>query len=120
MLLDNMVYCPMCDEYFSDSEYLRTVFEDEKQLWLANMVTHYRHNHITSWNKCWGYGGGRYRNKWFGNYDNEKREVNERAKRQILRKCKSYLNANGFTSADFDALKSTDYKTMELAEKLLV
>ena len=52
---DYMVYCPICKHYFDGSEYLKTVFlDDEKTLWFANMVMHYRYTHITSWNKCWG------------------------------------------------------------------
>lgn len=111
------VYCPMCKGYFSGSDYLKTVFTDEKQLWLANMVTHYRHSHIESWNKCWGYRGSYYRSRWFSDYEEEKHKVNERAKRQIIRKCTDYLLYFGFTVEDFTALQSTEQKTIELATK---
>ena len=117
---DYMVYCPICKHYFDGSEYLKTVFlDDEKALWFANMVMHYRHSHITSWNKCWGYGGRYYRSGWFGDYDEEKAKVNERAKRQILRKCKDYLKANGFTKDVLDKLQNTTEETREVAMKIL-
>lgn len=115
-----VVYCPICKKYFQGSEYLDTIFkDDEKILWLSNMVTHYRHTHITSWNKCWGYGGGYYRGHWFGDYDEEKAKVNERAKRQIIRKCADYLKYYGFNTEDFKKLQNTTNETIIVAEKLL-
>lgn len=113
------LYCPLCKSRFHGSDYLETVFEDEAQLWLANMVMHYRHNHITSWNKCWGRYGSRYRQNWFGNYDEEKAKVNERAKRQIIRKAKDYLNAIGVKVSDFEVLQNTTEETLEVARKYL-
>lgn len=105
------VYCPMCNEYFGGSKYLRNVFKNnDKLLWFANMVTHYRHEHITSWNKCWGDGGSSYRNKWFSDYDTEKEMVNERAKRQIIRKCKEYMLFYSFSANDIKRLKGTEEK----------
>jgi hypothetical protein len=115
-----VVYCPICKKYFQGSTYLITVFEKDKILWLANMITHYRHTHITSWNKCWGYGGGYYRQNWFGDYDTEKQKVNERAKRQIIRKCTEYLKYYGFTTDDFLKLQNTTEETVNLANKVLV
>lgn len=110
------VYCPICNRWFEGSSYLFEEFkDDEKAIWLSNMVTHYRHTHITSWNKCWGYGGRFYRSGWFGDYDTEKQKVNERANRQIIRKAKDFLIENGFTSEDFKILKNTTEETMKLA-----
>ena len=83
------------------------------------MVTHYRHNHIDSWNKCWGRHGSRYRSNWFGDYEEEKIKVNERAKRQIIRKGKDILNRLGITPDHFRRLQNTEQKTMELANKNL-
>ena len=118
--IEYYVYCPMCKKYFCGSDYLYSIFAaDEKALWFANMVMHYRHSHITSWNKCWGYGGRYYRSGWFGDYDEEKAKVNERAKRQILRKCKDYLKANGFTVDVLDKLQNTTDETREVAMKIL-
>lgn len=113
------VYCPMCGEYFSGSKYLRGVFRNnDKLLWLANMVTHYRHEHITSWNKCWGDGGKYYRSKWFSDYETEKEIVNERAKRQIIRKCKEYMSFYSFSANDIKTLKGTEEETINLAIKI--
>ena len=113
-------YCPMCEKYFNESEYLRKVIETEKTLWLANMVTHYRHHHIKSWNRCWSYRSGNYyRSGWFGDYEEEKSKVNERAKRQIIRKCTAYLIHFNIEVKDFEGLQYNDDATIELAKKKL-
>ena len=113
------VYCPICNVRFEGSDYLKTIFEDERALWLANMVMHYRHTHITSWNKYWGYGGWYYRQaSHFGNYDEEKAKVNERAKRQIARKCKEYIVNNNVNKDVFMMLQNTTEETIKLVEKI--
>lgn len=115
-----IIFCPICDHYFYGSEYLYGIFHDDKKaLWFANMVMHYRHTHITSWNKCWGYGGRYYRSGWFGDYDEEKAKVNERAKRQILRKCKTFLRENKFSPDILDKLQNTTDETRKVAIKIL-
>lgn len=115
-----IIFCPICDHYFYGSEYLYGIFyDDKKALWFANMVMHYRHTHITSWNKCWGYGGRYYRSGWFGDYDEEKAKVNERAKRQILRKCKTFLRENKFSPDILDKLQNTTDETRKVAIKIL-
>lgn len=113
------VYCPLCGRYFHESAYLKTVIEDNGTLWIANMITHYRHNHISSWNKCWGYGGGRYRSGWFADYESEKRKVNERAKRQIIRKAAGYMKLKHITSKHFEGLQHNDEETLALARAVL-
>lgn len=114
------VYCPICDYWFDGSEYLMTIFENnDYMLWFANMVTHYRHTHITSWNKCWGYHGDYYRKKWFKDYNSEKEKVNERAKRQIIRKCRSFMQNNGFTLKNLGELVTVKEETLKVAMKLL-
>ena len=114
------IYCPMCDQYFKSSDFLLDQIKDDKVLWLANMVTHYRHIHIKSWDKCWGTNGGSYRGNLFGEYDLEKEKINERAKRQIIRKCKEYMNYFSIGIEHIKQLKNNnDAKTLEVAEKLL-
>jgi|GEM_PF-3473411 len=114
------VFCPICKTYFSSSEYLGSVIDNEKTLWLANMVTHYRHYHIKSWNRCWNSNSGnRYRSGWFGDYEEEKRMVNERAKRQIIRKCREYLKHNNFLLSDVELLEMNSPETLNLAIKIL-
>lgn len=116
-----MFYCPLCNRWHIASDYLRTVFKDNRELWLANMVTHYRHEHITSWNKMWGRYGHYYQEAaHFHDYDEEKHIVNERAKRQIIRKATDFLRENGITPATFRALQFTTEETMALAEKKLL
>jgi len=83
------------------------------------MVTHYRHTHITSWDKCWGRGGRFYRSGWFGDYESEKRQVNERAKRQIIRKALDYLLFHKINVKHFEMLESNQLETIELAKKML-
>jgi hypothetical protein len=113
--------CPICERKTEQSDYLNQIFKDEPEVnYLAHLVTHYRHNHIESWNKCWGRHGGRYRSNWFGDYDDEKKKVNERAKRQIIRKGKIVLNKLGITPEHFERLQNTEEKTMEIARKSLI
>jgi ribosomal protein L37E len=116
--------CPICKQYFKASPYLNQVFADTHARWLANMVTHYRHQHNSSWNKMWGRNGRSYCSG-FMDYDDEedyekmKQQYNERAKRQILRKCKDFMLQNGFKVDHVMQLQHNDTKTIELYRKLL-
>ena len=112
--------CPICNEYFETRPYLNKLFTDEHARWVANMVTHYRHAHITSWNKMWGYHGQYYTSGWYnGDYDDLKRKINERAKRQILKKCEKEMKADGFKVDHVKLLKNTDAATLKLYVKKL-
>lgn len=116
----NKFYCPLCNKCWQISEFLQKTFNDnDKALWFSNMVTHYRHEHITSWNKCWGYNGQYYRSKWFKDYDSEKAKVNERAKRQIIRKAKDFMIKYEIGVETVKKLKGYDSKTIELANEKL-
>lgn len=112
-------HCPICCEKFETSDYLNNVFKDEHVRWLANMVTHYRHEHLKSWDKTWSRGNYGWNQLSECTYDQEKQKVNERAKRQILRKCKDFMIQNGFTVEHVIQLKNTDSKTIELYQKIL-
>ena len=114
-------YCPLCGQRYDVSDYLMSVFkDDERALWLANMVMHYRHHHITWWNKCWGRYGWYYRDAaHFGDYDEEKSKVNEQAKRQIARKCPKYLIDNAINKEAFSKLQGTTEKTLATVDKIL-
>jgi hypothetical protein len=114
-------YCPICNRYFETSDYLSQIFEEDRTKWLANMITHYRHNHISSWNKAWGKNGSSYRENWEGSkeYDELKIEVNERAKRQILRKCKAFMIQNGFNISHVKSLSNTTQATIDFYTKIL-
>lgn len=116
----NKKVCPICGEGVTKSDYLEEIFKNSPKVnYLAHMVTHYRHNHITSWNKCWGPNGRYYRANWFGDYDEEKKKVNERAKRQIIRKGKETLRKLSIRSSDFLELQGTEQMTIDLAIKIL-
>lgn len=113
--------CPICQQKVETSEYLNSIFkENPKVNYLAHLVTHYRHNHIQSWNRCWGSYGRYYRHNWFGDYDEEKRKINERAKRQLIRKGHDILKSCGVTPEDFLSLQNTETKTIEVANKYLL
>lgn len=118
-----LFWCPLCRSHQGASVYLHhEVFPAQPGAeWVANMVTHYRHDHITSWNKMWrGFPGAAYRRAaHFGDYEEEKSKVNERAKRQILRGARDYLVRSGITAEDFAALKGTTEETMRLARRVL-
>ncbi|MFC0263828.1 hypothetical protein [Fontibacter flavus] len=122
---DNLRYlkeqiCPISNRKIKQSPYLAEVFKsDERTLWIANLITHYRHNIITYWDKCWGHNGYRYRRDWFGDYDEEKAKVNERAKRQIIRKAHKILIDCGITPETFSNLEGTTEETMKIAKKFL-
>lgn len=110
------IKCPICNTIFKCSDYLSEIFKEKPKVeWLANMVTHYRHEH-TKWDNAHGYYSKAYnQNK----YDEEKEIRNERAKRQIIRNCKQFLLDNEFKVEDFLMLQNTDSKTIELAQKIL-
>ena len=121
------VYCPIADcpsgnHLFNGSTYLGNLFADDpKAKWLANMVTHYRHNHIKSWNRNWGYNGHYYRKAYNftkDQYARRKHEINERAKRQIARKAKAFLLANGIGISTLLKLEGTEQETIDLWKKL--
>lgn len=112
--------CPICKEQVQKSNYLHQCFADQPLVeYIANLITHYRHSHITSWNKCWERGGSRYRSKWFGDYEKEKEKVNERAKRQLIRKCYPIFTSLGIKPDHFKKLKNTTDETMRIAFRFL-
>lgn len=121
LLYNNNFYCPICNNIFREISYFRTVFRANKIIWLANMVTHTRHNHIKYWDKWWSDFSvdiDKYTERE-KNYQIEKKRVNERAKRHIIRNCSDFLIKQKFTVDDFMKLQHTDFHTMELATQKL-
>lgn len=112
-------YCPVCKCYFIESKFLRLTIKDEKSLWIANMVTHFRHSHIQYWNCCWGNGGRAYRAGWFKNYRAEKKKVNNICKRKIIRKCYSFLLEMQINRSHFEKLQFNDKETLKLLKAKL-
>ena len=116
------VFCPLCKEWFGGSSYLSTVFTEERGLWLANMVTHYRHIHVKSWDKMWGRYGDFYQraaNYHDEDYEDRKSEINERAKRQIARKAPAFLRDNNIDIEVFKGLRGTSEKTIKVVNSKL-
>ena len=60
-----------------------------------------------------------YRNGWFEDYETEKKKVNERAKRQIIRKGLEILIKNGVKPYHFKRLENTSIETLKIAEAKL-
>ncbi len=117
------VFCPLCNKWFAGSPYLSTVFTDERSLWLANMVTHYRHTHIESWDKMWGRYGGYYQQAAHyhdEDYEDRKSEINERAKRQIARKAAEFLRDNNVDTEVFRSLQGTCEKTIKVVDDIFI
>jgi len=106
------VYCPICQLYFTSSDYLASVFQDEEPRWLANMVMHYRHDH-RAWDRSHPYLSSR-------SYEHQKSIINEQAKRQIIRKATPFLLEHGIRPEHFAALQGTEQKTLQLALKKLL
>ena len=106
--------CCLCGARIG-SEFLAQVFPcNPRVYYLAVMVGHYRHNHVKYYDNGVGYAS-RYHD-----YGTFKSLVNERAKRQIVRKAKQFLIDHGFTPKDFEDLPGTDPTTLALAKKLLI
>ena len=107
--------CPICGEEFIFSEYLHNAILNPKTRLIANLITHYRHNHQASWNKSCHY----ISQKWGEDaYQKAKNDHNNRAKRQILRKCEKWIIENKITESNFTELQYNDSKTCELIAKV--
>jgi hypothetical protein len=108
------VYCPICERYREGSSYLYAIFPEEKTLWIANMITHYRHNH-TNWDKS----NYRLHSKSKNGYNKDKAAVNEYIKQLLIRKYSVLLKENKITSEHFGKLQNTTTDTLKLADTLL-
>lgn len=114
------VYCPICKSYFNLSFFLHNEIKDKKTLWFANMVMHYRHSHIEYWDKVAGRGGVFHRRTNNKVYHQEKIRVNEKSKRQIMRKCQDYMIACGMNMDTIKGLIYNSEYTLQIAELILV
>jgi hypothetical protein len=124
-----VIWCPQCDKTFSYTGYLRGAFVgDRAGLHAAVLVTHYRHDHVRSHDRA-------CRNPYYRNsipnydYDEYKLNVNNRAKRQLIRaiakrdKQGNYpetapIKPYEFIKA-FGRLKETDKRTEELITSVM-
>jgi hypothetical protein len=110
-----LFFCPICGSHFSGSSFLASQIENPPDLWLANMIMHYRHKH-RKWDSQWKYI---QRNCKEGTYETEKKKVNNQIKRALL-KSKEFLTfavENGVTKESFLRLLDNEEKTVELVNK---
>lgn len=113
LISDNYFFCPLCKTVELKSDYLEIQFsKDSKTEWLANMITHLRHHHTQYYDNGVGYMSA-YR----GEYEEFKNLVNERQKRNLIRKAFPFLIKNKISIEHFKNLKGTEEKTLELYEK---
>lgn len=82
-------YCPICKTFVEGSEYLynRAFPNDYYAYWIANLVKHYRHEHIRYYDLSWKYWWYGEKNPEYANRTHEEFKiiVNNRAKRQLIR-----------------------------------
>lgn len=115
--------CPICNVKLQLSEYLHNIFKDKPYSeWAANATCHYRHRHIRYYMRsCNSHA---YAEKSGFNelgYDDFKKAVNNRAKRQIIRaiqrttwdRAKKRALIEGFRDLQFN-----DKETTELIDKI--
>jgi preprotein translocase subunit SecE len=111
--------CPICQKHFFPE--VTPLVENEtdvKAAYFANLVIHYRDEHL-NWFKKVKYGGGKELYGWYKGDRIEWQKVTESSKRQVIRKGKDVLIALGITSTTFGAFRYNDLKTIILAERLL-
>lgn len=101
------------------SEHLGQVFAgDPYGEWAANLVTHYRHNHIRYYDRTWRSWGYASKNPEYRDHESFKAAVNNRAKRQLIRaiaKRKTWpLWQRRLLVDAFRRLQATDDKTVKL------
>lgn len=78
--------CPICGSVVRRSEYLATIFKDDLYaLWMACLVTSYRHDHISYYDNTWRFPAYASKNPEYEDHESFKIKVNNRAKRQIIR-----------------------------------
>lgn len=117
--------CPLCGQTIRRSDHLNDVFNDKPYAeWIANLVTHYRHDHTKSWDLTITSSRYAAKNIEFQKlgYDAYKAKVNNRAKRQLMRG----LSDSPFTNTEVlglllavKHLQQNDQATMDLRGQLL-
>ena len=106
-------FCPKCDAMIPASYYLGKAISSKKACWIANMVTHWRHQH-TDWD------ANKFRlNGRKGIYENDKKKVNEYIKQLLIKKFTTFLIEHNITAEHFKQLQNSDKVTVQLAESKL-
>lgn len=126
---EESIWCPKCERVFRYSGYLRfAFFGDRPGCHAAALVTHYRHEHVASYDRAWQDPHYARRIPYYDR-DLMREEVNNRAKRQLIRAIKKHVanetypptapvNALELIRA-FTRLQSNDDKTQELISQTL-
>jgi hypothetical protein len=117
--------CPICGHSIPKSPYLHEVFAgDPWAEYAGNLVTHYRHQHVNYYDRSCHHMGYRSKNPAWTNYDDFKKLVNNRAKRQIIRAVaiskKFPTRAVMPLLEGFLKLQYNDEKTIALIKKIMI
>lgn len=108
-------FCPVCEGYTIEvSDYLSGLLSG-RLLFFANLITHYRHCHIASWDSMRESAG--YLKASHYNYKPVRKKANNQIKRAVLKKYHLWFKEKGFTKEDF-RLQNNDEETNEIIEKL--
>ncbi len=102
--------CPICFGLASHSEYLHEIFKDDPWAeYAACLVTHYRHQHVTYYDKSWRSWRYASKNPEYKNHNQFKIIVNNRAKRQLIRAARKTFSRvesdkliNGFAKLQYN------------------
>ena len=120
-------YCPICKRFVEGSDYLwgEAFPDDFFAYWMANLVKHYRHDHIRYYDRSW-------QNFWYAEknpeyqklgHDGFKILVNNRAKRQIIRAVLKDENLSPLGKKQLILatlrLQHNDEKTVQFVERAL-
>lgn len=116
---NNKTYCPICNKKFDASQNANSQNDNQHTRWFKNMISHFKDAHVTSLNNYLGPYNNHYIGYWFKNHDKVESIVNEKVKRQILKKTKLFLNKEGFTLDHFASLGNHSNETMQLASEIL-
>lgn len=112
-------YCPKCESYFQGTYYLDRQFgKYPKTRWLANLITHYRHEH-TNWDKNKYVLLPNSRKPQGQDYEKDKAAINEYIKQWLIRKHHNLLKENKITEQIFKNLKGTKPETIRLYKKTI-
>ena len=106
-------YCPLCEKYVARNPRVSRSNLQPEVGWLPNMVVHYRHNHSTYYDRI----ARKIRTE--RGHRNFRHLVNERIRRQIIRKCWRFMRHHGIGAEHFEKLPGVGRKTIALARKKL-
>ncbi len=115
--------CPICKKVVEPSDYLHGIFSDDEYAeYAANLITHYRHEHINYYDKAWKFPEYAEKIPEYTNHDQFKDTVNNRAKRVLIRAIeKNFKKEDALPLIrGFLKLKNNDEKTLELIKKFVI